>query len=365
MSVLSKLRSIGNYTVATLSFGTIASWWSGGFRNAETIFANEKPDVAAAPLPDSVLKRITAEAKEDFKDITFIYAYHGKQSDLNTLTPKELDNIKDKMAHTEVLDFCDLPSGLRAAALKDSSGIAIVVAGADFANKKALWSDIDDVGRCTNGSLGNQFYDLYNFSKKVEKEHGKIDNFIGHSLGGYEVTCMAPGFPDAKVMTFDAPGMQFNTIHNLGEFYNVSDSFIRKVTRDNVTRIKPEENVFNTLGSVGIDLSMTDPKTEHYNAATSIATFMHKHIYTGPVEDMGHGFYNAVNNPDMKLYQTPKGADGYGAGPAEITGFLALAGLAAVYFERRKQQKKGKHESKVTEPDLPDGVEVSPVPVRG
>jgi hypothetical protein len=241
------------------------------------------------------------------------------------------------MQSCEVLDYCSNETGLRAAALRDKNTkeITLVIAGGDFSQKdQKLSQDIDDVWASTKGKLGDQFPEVYKFAKNVEAKFGKIDLITGHSLGGNNTLNLAYGFPDAKKIAFDCTGLQFSSEKRLSDFYtekcghDVSIADIRNATKD-VIRIKPGKDVYNALGSVGIDLTMVEPSKDNYSALTNTGTFMqNQHLY-------GKVFFKNMSDDNLKLYQD-KSKGGYSGTPIELS-LVFLAALATCAYKNRKR----------------------------
>lgn len=169
--------------------------------------------------------------------------------------------------------------GLCATAYKDKDGkIIIAICGIETihaGSKNETWKDVKAAFMSTAGEMSASLPKLVEFAKKIQKEHGQIDGITGHSLGGYlgmqlKIVGDKEGFiaKDAKLYTYDIPGMTHTLAKELNKQYGVTEQDIQaSLHTDRVLTVINDKNSYNTLGALPrVIMSATDPAKTKYDA---------------------------------------------------------------------------------------------------
>ena len=359
------LTKIGNTVrdgLSLLPSAVLTRYWSGAYKNANAPFTQYQDAFThQIKLTAPELKKAETEVYDSFKNIAFIYAFHGKMEDLTTntemykLSPDERDYIglkTDKngdvssfLDGSEVVGYLhDHHTGARCAALKGKDGkITITIAGGALPNTsgyQAFKGSASAVFSSTAGNMTAQFQPIYDFAKGIEKKYGKIDEIDGHSLGGAVAEAMVPAFPNAKFHLFDAPGLNPALLGHMSDFYGKSDEelkalYSRKDAQGdyNIKRVRVNDNSYNTLGWIPVDISLTDPAKDAYFSPNPKNLLPKNHFY-------GDGYYEAIRalggklkGHNVDLYNNDISND-HSGGPLYITGVetAAAVGVAKIPY---------------------------------
>jgi hypothetical protein len=310
-SGISYLKNIKSNPLSTLLFtassAIILNWWvlAGAYRNAPGIIMGEKVDGIAWKVPEDSLPKYIEPVVENYKIETFVYGYIPKKDkdgnyviNYDDFIQSERNFVDDRISKCKILDHINADNGLKAMVVKDTveNKIYLAVSGTSLGSLNEFKKDYPSALFSSAGSLTPQFKTLHKFACEARKKFGNIDCLTGHSLGAHLVTCLAPEFENTPVYVYDGPGVTKNLLDHLVDFYKKPLYKIKNILSKNTIGIIVNSNTYNTIGLLGINLTMIDPEVDNYNSFSPDPL-------KGHIHDPGEGLYSRASKKPGNFYQ--------------------------------------------------------------
>lgn len=306
------IRKSGRMLAGLALLGATANWWRAS-TNDFSQWDRSKPDAALTFCDDpDYLKRRTQDARECFARIIRSHAACDKRE----FTPEETALITGKIDKYEMIAEKTGEGGFHGVAFREKEfGNIVVVFSSGNANTAGEFAkDLDDIFMSTSGAPIGQLKEAKAFADEIKTRYGRIDEFAGHSIGGYMALYLTGmgQYGHANCVTFDSPGVTNAMITNCAEMSGRAREEILDDFQSLCTSVTITPNAYNRLGTQpGEYLSFDNTPISPLNPLPR------KHLHTE--------FVNKFNEGSDMMHGTNEGTSG---GPPAITmSFLTLAML--------------------------------------